>query len=217
MTDWIESLLAESDLLRMGHGQRAADRNLGFGWIYYALARVLRPSLVVVIGSFRGFVPILFGKALRENVEGGEVVFIDPSLADDFWTDPQSVTAHFARFGAANVRHHRMTTQQFVSSDAYRALGRIGILHVDGLHTAEQALYDFHAFEPLLADDAVVLFHDSHDDSTSHMYGREKLYRQTVPDAIEALRRRTDLQLFELPIGPGLTLMRRTRRGVPTP
>ena len=53
----------------MGHNQRAEDLNLGLGWLYYGLARLIHPKSAVVIGSYRGFVPLLLGRALRDNVE----------------------------------------------------------------------------------------------------------------------------------------------------
>ena len=59
MHDWIAHLFRDKDMLRMGHGQRVEDRNLGLGWVYYALARLLRPEKVVVIGSYRGFAPLV--------------------------------------------------------------------------------------------------------------------------------------------------------------
>src|SRR5205814_2118217 len=68
MYDWIAQLFRDENMLRMGHGQRVEDRNLGFGWVYYALARLLRPERVVVIGSYRGFAPLGFGKALHDSV-----------------------------------------------------------------------------------------------------------------------------------------------------
>ena len=80
--DWITRLFEHPDLLRMGHHQRAEDQNLGMGWLYYAFGRMIRPRLAVVIGSWRGFVPLMIAKALQDNLESGEVVFIDPSLAD---------------------------------------------------------------------------------------------------------------------------------------
>jgi hypothetical protein len=59
LTQWIAELLTQPDMLEMGHLQRKEDLNLGMGWLYYALARMLRPKLAVVIGSYRGFVPIV--------------------------------------------------------------------------------------------------------------------------------------------------------------
>ncbi len=86
--DFIRNLLADPDMLRMGHLQRQEDLNLGLGWIYYALGRVIRPTRAVVIGSLRGFAPSVIAKSMQDNAEGGDVVFIDPSYVDGFWTDP---------------------------------------------------------------------------------------------------------------------------------
>src|SRR4029079_12750507 len=77
--EFIRQLFSNPDMLRMGHFQRLDDFNLGLGWMYYALGRIIRPSTAVVIGSYRGFAPSVIAKSLSDNTEGGEVVFIDPS------------------------------------------------------------------------------------------------------------------------------------------
>ena len=209
MDEWIARLFENPAMLRMGHCQRAEDRNLGMGWIYYALARLLRPARVVVIGSYRGFTPLMFGKALADNGEHGQVWFIEPSLVDDFWSDPQGVAAHFAAYGVTNVRHFRMTTQEFVASEHYRTLGEVDLLHVDGWHTEEQAEFDFNAFVPKLTAAAITLFHDSVVMDESPMYGAERAYTCTVRRFMDRLKRRPDLQVLDLPMGPGLTLVRK--------
>ena len=209
MQDWIEQLCSYPELLEMGHHQRAEDANLGLGWVYYGLARTLRPTLSVVIGSWRGFVPLVIGRALTDNSEGGRVVFIDPSMVDDFWQSPARVQAWFASFDVHNVEHHRMTTQSFVESETYRSLGPVGLLFVDGYHTAEQARLDHEAFLPYLSDDAVVLFHDTRRVRESRIYGEEKVYEHRVKDYVRALAQRADLQVLDLPYGDGVTLVRR--------
>ena len=138
MKDWIAKLLNCRDLTSMGHLQRVEDANLGLGWIYYGLARVIRPKQVVIIGSYRGFVPLVLGKALADNLNGGQVIFIDPSFVDDFWKDAQSVRAHFALFDVGNIEHYLMTTQQFTQSEAYRSLNRLGMVFVDGYHACTE-------------------------------------------------------------------------------
>ena len=110
-TAWIARLFESPGLLSMGHNQRADDLNLGLGWLYYALGRTVRPRRAVVIGSYRGFVPLVLAKALRDNREPGEVTFIDPSLVDDFWKDPETTRAYFRGFDLENIRHFGMTTQ----------------------------------------------------------------------------------------------------------
>ena len=144
--EWVRALLEHPVLCAMGHAQRPDDQNLGLGWLYYALARLVRPARAVCIGSWRGFVPIVLGQALRDNAEGGRVTFIDPSLVDEFWIDPERTRDWFESFGLDNVEHHCVTTQEFVVADAYRRVGRVGLLFIDGFHSAEQARFDHEAF-----------------------------------------------------------------------
>jgi predicted O-methyltransferase YrrM len=214
MTDWIAQLFADQDLTRMGHCQRVADRNLGLGWLYYALARVLRPATVVVIGSFRGFVPLVFGKALADNSETGNVCFIDPSLVDNYWKDPAVVKRRFAGLGVTNIRHYLMTTQEFVESEGYRALGPVGIVFVDGYHSAEQARFDYEAFQSHLTPDGLVLFHDSLSLKTTRLYGPARAYQHQVKDFLDTLKKRADLQVFDFPFGQGVTLVRKVQPAV---
>jgi predicted O-methyltransferase YrrM len=209
MNEWITKLLGNSDLRRMGHGQRFDDLNLGLGWLYYGLARILRPKTVVVIGSHRGFVPLTFAKALADNLEKGTVYFIDPSLVDDFWKDSQTVQDYFVSFGCGNIRHFLMTTQQFVETEMYRALGPVDIVFVDGFHSEEQARFDYEAFQERLAPNGIVLFHDSARCRTSRMYGSDQSYECRVKLFMETLKREPHLQVFDLPFFEGITLVRR--------
>ena len=212
--DWIARILGHADLRAMGHGQRLGDANLGLGWLYYALARVERPAHVVCIGSWRGFVPIVLAQALRDNGEGGWVTFIDPSMADDFWADAERTRAWFAGFGLDNVKHHRLTTQQYVETAEHRSGKPVSLLFVDGYHTAEQARFDHEAFASRLTEDAVVLFHDSIRSKNSAIYGEEHRYIHTVHQYIDALERRADLQVMDFALDSGVTIVRRRARAL---
>lgn len=213
---WIERLFEEPALLSMGHNQRSEDASLGLGWVYYALCRLVRPRHAVVIGSYRGFVPLVLGRAFQDNREEGRVTFVDPSMVDGFWTDPLSVRAHFERFGVSNVRHFRMTTQEFVGTEEYAGLGEIGLLFVDGYHTAEQARFDWEAFEARLGPYGIALFHDSLVLRESAIYGADRVYRMSVKDLMDELRLDAALQVLDLPFGTGLTLVRKAG-GAPGP
>lgn len=188
MREWIEMLFEHEDMLRMGHHQRAADRNLGLGWLYYALARNIRPSRAVVIGSYRGFVPLLLGKALADNSEGGDLWFIDPSLVDDFWKDSSAVQRHFSAFGVNNIRHFLMTTQEFAVSEDYRSLGEVGLVFIDGFHSEEQARFDYATFQSHLSPEGIVLLHDSAVVRTSRFYGEEHAYEHRVKCFVDKLK-----------------------------
>lgn len=208
LTAWIGHLLEDPALRRMGHAQRLEDLNLGLGWIYYGLARVAQPQRIVVIGSYRGFTPLVFARALIDNGDGGRVTFIDPSLVDDFWRDPERVRMHFAGYGIDNIEHFCMTTQQFAESAALRELGEIDILLVDGYHSAEQARFDHQTFAQQLGSRGYALFHDGVRERLTHIYGRDKPYQHTVHHYMDALRRDPAWEVLTLPYGSGLCMVR---------
>lgn len=210
LTAWIERLFRDPALAAMGHAQRPETLDLGLGWIYYGLARVARPQRVVVIGSHRGFAPLVFARALADNGAGGRVVFVDPSLVDDFWKDPARVRAHFAEHGLDNIDHHAATTQDFVGSPAWQRLGQtVGIALVDGYHTEEQARIDHEALQPRLAPGGFCLFHDSIRERTSRIYGDDRPYRHTVKRYMDTLRADRRYEVLALPFGDGLCIVRR--------
>jgi predicted O-methyltransferase YrrM len=209
LTEWIDRLFQQRTLLLMGHAQRREDLNLGLGWLYYAFARMLRPATAVVIGSYRGFAPLVFARAMADNSERGCVHFIDPGLVDEFWHDKQHVRDYFAEFGVSNIQHHLATTQQFVASDAYRQLDQLGIVFIDGYHTAEQAKFDFEAFACKLAADGMILLHDSVARKHSTIYGPDREYVHTVTDLVTVLKNQSAWQVLDIPFGDGVTVVRR--------
>ncbi|HTQ39594.1 MAG TPA: class I SAM-dependent methyltransferase [Pirellulales bacterium] len=209
LSEWIDHLLGCREMRLMGHAQRQDDGNLGLGWLYYALGRMLRPSKAVVIGSYRGFVPLVIARALADNSEGGQVHFIDPSLVDGFWSDESAVRDHFCTFGGANIVHYQVTTQQFVASKAYRDLQDIGLVFIDGFHSAEQAQFDFDAFADKVAPQGMILLHDSVWRIRSGIYGPGREYIHNVTDFIDALKRNPEWQVLDLPFGSGVTVVRR--------
>lgn len=218
MKPWIAQLFEQSDLLRMGHAQRAVDLNLGLGWLYYALGRIIRPRHAVVIGSHRGYVPMVIAKALQDNLEPGEVTFIEPSLVDSFWTDPDKVTEYFRRYGVTNIQHHRMTTQEFVLTEANTALNEVGLVFIDGYHSEEQAEFDYDAFEGRVGPGGFVVFHDSMVVRDDKVYGADKAYEMRVKYFIDRLKADPRLQVMDWPFGvSGLTLVRKPDPTVPDP
>jgi predicted O-methyltransferase YrrM len=209
LDSWIRRVLSDPDLTRMGHAQKPETADLGLGWIYYGLARVINPPRAVVIGSFRGFVPLVIARALADNGSGASVEFVDPSLVDDFWSDADRVQSHFRQFGLTNVRHHRMTTQEFVKSEAYRTLDGVELAFIDGYNSYEQAKFDFEALEPLVSARGAWLFHDSIRIRPTRIYGPDKVYEHRVRDLMVELRANPAFQVFDVPYGDGLTLVRR--------
>jgi predicted O-methyltransferase YrrM len=212
LQQWIAKLYEQESMLRMGHHQSAEDLNLGLGWLYYALARVQRCTNAVVIGSYRGFVPLVLARALSENRQQGQVVFVDPSYVDDFWAEPSRVEAHFRSFGVDNIKHFKRTTQDFAKSPEFEKLQDVDLLFIDGYHTEEQARFDHETIESKLTPDAYVLFHDSIRKRRSRLYGEDNIYEHSVCNYIEKLKGRVDLQVFDFPFDSGVTLVRKLRR-----
>ena len=128
---------------------------------------------------------------------------------DDFWCDPAAVQSHFAAFGVTNVQHHRMTTQEFVGTEAYRALGGLELVFIDGYHSYEQARFDFQAFEPLVSPRGAFLFHDSIRIRPTGIYGPDQGYEHRVRDLMTELKGNSLYQVFDVPYGDGLTLVRK--------
>lgn len=207
--NWLEKVFSTPDLLKMGHMQHAGDENLGMGWLYYAIARMYRPRRTVCIGSWRGFVPMMFAKAMTDNGHDGELWFIDPSMVDDFWVDNTKTGQWFASFDLKNITHFRMTTQEFVKSDAYRDLENVDILFVDGYHTEDQARLDHEVFLEKMNENSIALFHDSVTERFSGIYGDGNRYQYTVCRYMDQLKNDARFQVFDFPFTDGLTLVRR--------
>ncbi len=208
-SEWLKALLSEPTLKMMGHGQTEADLNLGLGWLYYAQVRILRPKHVVCIGSWRGFAPMVLAKGLADNGENGRLTFIDPSMVDDFWADADKTRKWFASFGLDNIDHFRCTTQEFIQTEAYSQLQPVGVLFVDGFHSAEQARFDHEAFVHSMAPESCILFHDGVRRKESGIYGADRTYVHTVCDYIEELRTRPDLQVMDFPLADGVAMVSR--------
>lgn len=169
-------------------------RNLGFGEIFYGLARALRPRHVVVIGSKAGFAPVVFARALKENngygiSEVGDYFtqlanpnanptlhFIDPGYnvnedglkafgGEGVWQDPQKVKELWQHFGVDDiVTHFKMTSQEYLQNLSAMKTPEIDILYVDGDHSFEGVTHDLVNFHSYLSASATVVAHDVHPD-----------------------------------------------------
>lgn len=206
---WLKKIIENKKLMDMGHSQSAEDNNLGWGWVYYGLARAYRPRHVVCIGSYRGFVPMMFARGLKDNAQGGRVTFIDPSFVDGFWTKPEEVTAWFAEHDLDNITHHQMTTQDFVQSDAFAKLSPVDFLFVDGFHSEEQAEFDHMSFEDKLTPNSLALFHDSVTAKPSSIYGNDEPYSYSVYRYLQRLKEDPGYQVIDFPFADGVTLVRK--------
>jgi predicted O-methyltransferase YrrM len=126
-----------------GHHEGRGCLNLGFGFLYYGLARTVRPAHVVVIGSGFGFSVVCLALALKDNGLGA-LSFVDPSCSMH-WGEAEHVRAHFDRFGVADVvTHFKMTSGEFFGRCECRSLGAIDVAFIDGNHSVLAGAPGFH-------------------------------------------------------------------------
>lgn len=205
-----------------------ADANLGFGFMFYAMGRILRPKNTVVVGSKAGFSPICFGLAVRDNSgckidkvscwetttqlkDKGKIYFVDPSYSIEredenhwygvgFWDDKDQTEQHFKGFGINQiVSHFKMTSAEFRFSN--ECPKDIDLLYIDGDHSYQGILDDFVEFYDFMAHDGVIMAHDV-----------DPRLKEEFPETggFKALNEldRDKFEVFRLPVYPGLALVR---------
>jgi predicted O-methyltransferase YrrM len=144
---------------KMGQATEVASSNLGFGYLYYGLARIYRPDVVVCIGSYRGFAPICFALGLVDN-QKGSCYFIDPGKVDSYWHNPHHILYANEAFGLQGRWRHILKTSQQVAADG-DIKEPVDILLIDGDHSYEGVGFDFNYFTPKVRSEGIILLHDS--------------------------------------------------------
>ncbi len=199
----------------LGHHEDRERLNLGFGFIYYALARTLRPKHVLVIGSGFGFSVACFALALRDNGTG-RLLFVDPSysvLADgpfktvggtSQWDDAAKVARRFGRFGVADlVTHYRMRSDEFFERYEELGLPSLDIAFIDGNHSYDNVRRDFRGALRRMRRNGYLLLHDT------NIYVRELVRHAGVKRWLKALKARKDLfEAIDFPFSSGVALVR---------
>ncbi len=199
----------------MGHNETPLNLNLGFGFVYYGIARALRPTHTLVIGSGYGFSVICLALALKDN-EGGSLTFVDPSyslLKDGpmktiggrgTWNDPADVSRHFEKFGVDGiVTHHKMRSDDFFSSYKDLGLSTVDIAFIDGNHAFDHVKQDFINVVKQSRKNTYVFLHDT------NIYVREMLRHSGVKRWLKILRRENQaLEVVDFPFASGVALVR---------
>ena len=199
----------------LGHHEVPANLNLGFGFLYYALVRALRPQHVLVIGSGYGFSVVCLALALKDNAKG-HLSFVDPSysvLVDGpfktiggaaQWIDPQRVAAHFARFGVERyVTHHRLRSEDFFMRYDELRLPEIDIAFIDGNHSYNDVKADFTSTVRHSSKNSYVLLHDT------NIYVRELVRHAGVKRWLRAIKRQPELfEVVDFPFASGVAIVR---------
>ncbi|MEA2929176.1 MAG: hypothetical protein QOG38_1604, partial [Hyphomicrobiales bacterium] len=94
--------------------QRERLNDLGFGWLYFALARAGEAQRVLVQGTGRGFSAACMALAI-EHRPGSMLTILDPGYrewqvdgetldqAEGIWSEQKQVQQHFAPLGLSNI------------------------------------------------------------------------------------------------------------------
>ncbi|MFO0835086.1 MAG: class I SAM-dependent methyltransferase [Phycisphaerales bacterium] len=142
----------------------------------YDLVRFMRPSRLVELGVHWGTSYFAFLQAMRDEKIDGECVGVDTWRGDGH-TGPygedvyRNVTDTIAKFFTRQrTRLLRMTFDEALPhvDDASAEL-----IHIDGFHTYDAVAHDFETWLPKLAENGVMLFHDTADDTG---YGSAKFW-----------------------------------------
>jgi len=153
-------------LVPLGHHACSVDQaiaagDLGMGLMYYAFARMLRPTRVLVVGSLRGFSVVCLALGLEDN-NHGTLDFVDAAKVDDFWRQSRAVRDHFAAFHVQDrIRVHVMTTANYVEKVA-GAAPDIDLLFIDGDHSERGTRFDHQHLGRLVRPNGYILLHDSY-------------------------------------------------------
>ena len=128
----------------------------------YDLVRVLRPSLLVELGTWNGDSFFAFCQSIADFSLNTRCYAVDHWKGDD--QAGQSPDAQFARVQAycsANypVFAYLMRTD-FASASSEFNDQTIDLLHIDGMHTYEAVSGDFAAWFPKVRPGGVILIHD---------------------------------------------------------
>jgi predicted O-methyltransferase YrrM len=199
----------------LGHNEKPASLNLGFGFLYYGVVRTLRPKHIVVIGSGFGFSVVCLALGLKDNHQG-RLTFVDPSYSlfrdGPFktvggignWGDPARVHEHFKLFEVETiVTHHRKTSAEFFEDYSELQFPPIDVAFIDGSHAYRDVKFDFlHALERSHKNSYIFL-HDT------HLYVRELLHHAGVKRWLKILKREgMFFEVINFPFSSGVALVR---------
>jgi len=198
-----------------GIAQEASASNLGYGNLYYALVRQLKPQHVLVIGSGYGFSPAVMALGLVHN-GSGRLTFVDPSMSasrdgpnaahggSGQWDTPEQVQARLQCAGVPEgiVTHFKETNQQFFARYEARGMPPIDLALIDGAHDEANASFDLAAVTARLRLPGYVLMHDA-----THFLNRTG--HMGVSAVLDRARRQGGLEeMVTFPGEAGLALLR---------
>lgn len=197
-----------------------ADLNIGFGFLYYAMGRIVRPHLAVVLGSKKGFSPISIALAIRDNANAGKLIFVDAGYDDEedgkdkgyggcaFWKNSEGVKDLLKQFNVSDTMEVKvMLTAEFVELHKKENLPLIDLLLIDADHSYKGFKHDFEAFQNLMSDTGLILAHDTEvkDGENEFNFGIKKYFKIKIFNNAK-------YQAISLPFWPGLGIVRKNKK-----
>ncbi len=198
-----------------GHYEDEDTLNLGFGFLYYSLARILRPDHILIIGSGYGFSVVCFALGLKDNGKGF-LSFVDPSYSvlkqgpfktiggRNYWSDSDKVKNHFEFFGVGSfIKHYKMRSDEFFSQFEKLNLPPLDITFIDGSHTFKDVKSDFCNSVSYSSKNSYILLHDT------YIYVRELIGHAGVKKLLNKIRSQTKyFELVDYPFSSGVAIVR---------
>ncbi len=153
---YIQEHLTNQGFWARMHGAKKED--LGAGMLYYGMVYAMHAKTCVCLGSGDGFVPRVLRQAQRDLcLENSRTILIDGNTGPwghPLWLPENSILKQ----EFPEIEIILMTTQKALEL----AKGwTIDYLHIDADRTVRGALQDFLDYLPLMADNGVIVLHDT--------------------------------------------------------
>ena len=140
------------------------------GELLYSLVKCFHPKFVIETGTFLGYSAICIAQAMEDNKKGHLHSF-DLFLPNEQYISPvtgmtaanmlETVRAHSEK---ANVSHritfHKGDSSQQIGSVFEGREECVDLAFIDGDHTIQGCLKDWHAVDPLMNVGGIVILHD---------------------------------------------------------
>ena len=158
--------------------QRRSSPWAGHRWFAYDLVGWLRPDRLVELGTHFGCSFFVFSQAVADHDLDTELIAVDTWAGDPhagFYDDDvfEQVRSNLAQY-YPDVRT-RLLRKLFDDARDDVEDASVDLLHIDGFHTYDAVAHDLAAWEPKLADEGTVLFHDV---SPSSGYGSAMFWQE---------------------------------------
>jgi len=166
-----------------GHRANINESDLGYGWIHYALVRMMKPKNILCIGSGFGYIPGVLAQACKD-AKSGHVDFVDAGYGPNdknHWTGKAFWKTKKGREIFDNFGLKKWLTLYLMLSHEYAKKNKrqYEYIYIDADHSYRGVLGDYQLFWPRLREGGFMAFHDINIKKTlaEGKYGVYKLWK----------------------------------------